>query len=232
MDWLGLGYVADAHHRLFWLYLAASALIAVAVAYARPAYRAMLFDRKIWWHPSARLDYLYFPVVSLLKVAAVAPLVLGANEMAQATVRLLHAAAGYRAPLAWDRDVIAALFTLTLFLVSDVTRYGLHRLLHTVPLLWRFHAVHHSAEALNPLTFYRVHPVENFLFGWRYALSAGAVTGVFVYLFGARLGIVEIAGVNALVFAFDVLGANLRHTHVPLRFALHASAAPYPRGDA
>lgn len=218
MEWIGLGYVADAQHRLFWLYLLSSALIAGAFAWRYRAYRGELLDKKVWWHPSARLDYAYFPLISLIKVLAVAPLVVGANEVALATLRALQALSGYRPPLAWDRDVIAALFTLTLFVVSDFTRYWLHRALHTVPLLWRFHAVHHSAEVLNPLTFYRVHPVENLLFGLRYALGAGLVTGGFVYLFGARLGIVEIMGANALVFFSALAGSNLRHTHLPVRF--------------
>jgi len=218
MEWIGLDYVADAHHRLYWLYLLSSALIAGAFAWRFRAYRALLFDKRIWWHPSARLDYAYFPLVSLIKVLAVAPLVLGANEIALATVHALHAAFGYCAAPAWDRDAVAALYTLSLFIAGDLSRYWLHRAMHAVPLLWRFHAVHHSAEVLNPLTFYRVHPVENLLFGVRYALTAGAVTGGFVYLFGARLGAVEIAGANLFVFIFALAGANLRHSHLPVRF--------------
>ena len=150
--------------------------------------------------------------------------------MALGTVRMLHDLCGYRAPLAWDRGTIAAGYTLALFVASDFTRYWLHRAMHTVPLLWRFHAVHHSAERLNPLTFYRVHPVENLLFGLRYALVAGGVTGVFIYFFGARLGIVQIAGANLFVFAFALAGSNLRHTHLPVRFGRAAErwfVSPY-----
>nr|WP_216092588.1 sterol desaturase family protein [Candidatus Marithrix sp. Canyon 246] len=47
------------------------------------------------------------------------------------------------------------LFTLSLFIFSDLTRYLLHRLLHSIPILWEFHKVHHSAKVLNPFTFYR-----------------------------------------------------------------------------
>ncbi len=111
-----------------------------------------------------------------------------------------------------------ALYTVAIFAVSDLSRYWLHRWMHTVPFLWRFHRVHHSARVLNPLTFYRVHPVENLLFGLRYALVAGVVTGGFIYLFGARLGVAQIAGVNLLVFISAFAGANLRHSHLPIRF--------------
>lgn len=110
------------------------------------------------------------------------------------------------------------LFTLTLFVVSDFTRYWLHRLLHMIPWLWEFHKVHHSAKVLTPMTFYRVHPVENLLFGFRYALSIGVVSGVFMYLFGAFVGIVEVVGANLFVYLFALAGSNLRHSHIKLGY--------------
>ena len=103
-------------------------------------------------------------------------------------------------------------YTLTLFLSGDFTRYWLHRLMHSVPFLWEFHKVHHSAEVLTPITFYRVHPVENLLFGLRYSLSAGLVTGVFLYFFGAGLALLDVLGVNLFVYIAHVVGDNLRHS--------------------
>ena len=38
--------------------------------------------------------------------------------------------------------------------------YGSHRLFHAVPLLWRFHAVHHSCECLDWLASSRLHIVD------------------------------------------------------------------------
>ena len=103
-------------------------------------------------------------------------------------------------------------------MISDFTRYWLHRFLHTIPFLWEFHKVHHSAKVLTPITFYRVHPIENFLFGLRYSLSAGFVTGVFIYFFGAMIDIYMVFGVNVFLFLFSTLGANLRHSHVPFAY--------------
>lgn len=34
-------------------------------------------------------------------------------------------------------------------LLSDLVLYWVHRMFHAVPWLWRFHAVHHSAEELD-----------------------------------------------------------------------------------
>lgn len=218
----GLDYFINTHQRVFWLYLLTALLLSAGVALARGDRLGSYFSRRIWWHPSARLDYAYFVVVSLIKVMVIVPLVLSAKDVTLAVALGMQEQFGYFAPLSWRREAIMVLFTVSLFLISDFTRYWLHRAMHEVPLLWRFHRVHHTAEVLNPLTFYRVHPVENFLFGLRYALSAGVVTGVFIYFFGARIGLVEIIGVNAIVFTFALFGANLRHSHVPLRFGTQA----------
>jgi sterol desaturase/sphingolipid hydroxylase (fatty acid hydroxylase superfamily) len=47
-----------------------------------------------------------------------------------------------------------------LLLLSDLGIYVAHRTVHSVPWLWRFHAVHHSSEQLDWLATYRVHPVD------------------------------------------------------------------------
>jgi sterol desaturase/sphingolipid hydroxylase (fatty acid hydroxylase superfamily) len=213
-----LNYLANTHQRIFWLYLLTSALIAALFVAFRPAYRSVALSRAVWWHPSARLDYGYFLLSAVIKLAVIVPLVLGAGQVAFGVLSTLKSLFGHLSPLGWDKTVIAALYTVCIFVVSDFTRYWLHRWLHTVPLLWRFHRVHHSAEVLNPLTFYRIHPVENLLFGLRYSLSAGVVTGVFIYLFGARLGLIDLLGANALVVLFALAGSNLRHSHIPVGF--------------
>ncbi len=45
-------------------------------------------------------------------------------------------------------------------IVSDLAYYIAHRLLHEVPWLWQFHAVHHSIEHMDWLAAVRVHPCE------------------------------------------------------------------------
>jgi sterol desaturase/sphingolipid hydroxylase (fatty acid hydroxylase superfamily) len=47
-----------------------------------------------------------------------------------------------------------------LLVLSDFGFYLAHRTVHSVPWLWRFHAVHHSSEELDWLATYRVHPVD------------------------------------------------------------------------
>jgi sterol desaturase/sphingolipid hydroxylase (fatty acid hydroxylase superfamily) len=221
-------YFFDSHQRVFWLYLLSSFLIAFVMIKMQPKLRSY-FSKEILWHKSARLDYIYFVLNGILKAFVILPLLVGANEIAFLFTQFLHTVFGYFEPLRVAKEEVVLLYTLSIFTAGDFTRYWLHRFLHTVPVLWRFHRVHHSAEVLNPLTFYRVHPVENILFGLRHALSAGVVTAVFIYLLGAKIGTVEFFGSNLFVFVFGMLGANLRHSHIPLRYGIfeHLLISPY-----
>ena len=48
-------------------------------------------------------------------------------------------------------------------LLLDFITYWRHRFTHVVQWVWPFHAVHHSAEEIDWLTKYRMHPVDVFL---------------------------------------------------------------------
>ena len=45
-------------------------------------------------------------------------------------------------------------------LLLDLTKYGTHRLFHSVPWLWRVHQVHHSDPDFDVSTSARAHPME------------------------------------------------------------------------
>lgn len=61
-------------------------------------------------------------------------------------------------------------------LVADFTQYWVHRAFHSVPFLWRFHAIHHSAEALDWLAGSRLHLVD--------AVVTRALTYIPIYILG------------------------------------------------
>ncbi len=44
--------------------------------------------------------------------------------------------------------------------LSDFFVYWGHRLQHRLPILWRFHCIHHSAEHLDWLAAHREHPLD------------------------------------------------------------------------
>src|SRR5215831_8460744 len=62
------------------------------------------------------------------------------------------------------RDAVASqpwwLQAVEVVLLSDFLIYWGHRLQHRVGFLWRFHAVHHSAEHLDWLAAHREHPLD------------------------------------------------------------------------
>jgi sterol desaturase/sphingolipid hydroxylase (fatty acid hydroxylase superfamily) len=55
------------------------------------------------------------------------------------------------------------LIVLEALVLTDFTSYWLHRLFHTVPFMWRFHAIHHSATEIRWSTTGRVHPINDIL---------------------------------------------------------------------
>jgi lathosterol oxidase len=54
---------------------------------------------------------------------------------------------------------LVAQFAMIVF-IADLTQYGLHRAFHEVPLLWRFHRVHHSSTTIDWLAGSRLHLVD------------------------------------------------------------------------
>ena len=213
-----LEYFTNPHQRIFWIYIVSTLCIATLYLMLHPKERKINMSQKLWLHPSAMLDYRFFMVSFFIKLWLVIPVLIGANEVALFTQRELSDYFGFYFYEGLSYTEVMVLFTVTLFVVSDFTRYWLHRFMHTIPWLWKFHAIHHSAKVLTPITFYRVHPVENILFGFRFSFSVGIVTGVFIFFFGGLLDIMDVLGVNMIVFVFNLIGANLRHSHIKLHY--------------
>jgi sterol desaturase/sphingolipid hydroxylase (fatty acid hydroxylase superfamily) len=56
----------------------------------------------------------------------------------------------------------------------DLVTYWFHRMAHRVPLVWRFHRVHHSDTSMDSSTYFRGHPFELFFwFGTSNIIAAG-----------------------------------------------------------
>jgi sterol desaturase/sphingolipid hydroxylase (fatty acid hydroxylase superfamily) len=172
---------------------------------------------RYWLSRDSRLDALYFLIAWALRTALIVPLVLSVQSVAVWTLHGLNAL--YEPPfLTWRYRNIVLAYTLALFIFSDLSRYWLHRMMHRSRWLWPFHRVHHAAEVLTPLLFYRIHPLESLLFALRHAVVAGVITGLFIFLFGARLDLYTIFGENLFIVALFAFTANLRHSHVRLSY--------------
>lgn len=56
----------------------------------------------------------------------------------------------------------------------DMVSYWFHRASHKIPVLWRFHRVHHSDTSMDASSNFRGHPLETFLwFGTSNIVAAG-----------------------------------------------------------
>jgi sterol desaturase/sphingolipid hydroxylase (fatty acid hydroxylase superfamily) len=97
---------------------------------------------------------------------------------------------------------------------AELGAYGSHRLMHSVPWLWRFHAVHHDAAVLTWSKAWRQHPVDV------------AVHAIAVALPGLLCG-VSLSGFGA-VLLLRRLWTGFLHANVSLRFGVleHIVATP------
>ena len=90
--------------------------------------------------------------------------------------------------------------------------------MHKWPVLWALHKVHHSATVLTPMTVFRTHPLEGIIFSLRSAITQAIGISLFFYLFGNLVSLYTIVGVNVFVFVFNILGSNLRHSHIDIKY--------------
>jgi len=224
-------YINDANKRIYFWYLLGAVVLAIPVYLAAnvqtktgekarirkkstKGFLAFLFNRKIWLAPSAKQDYVLFVLNKFIRGLLYAPAILLMVPVALWFSSVLESLFGAISFLTWSKPAIVATFTVALFIADDFTRFFLHFLLHKVPWLWQFHQVHHSATVLTPFTVYRSHPLESYLYACRMGLAQGLVVGAAYYVFGPQLSMFDIAGANVFVFAFNIMGSNLRHSHV------------------
>jgi sterol desaturase/sphingolipid hydroxylase (fatty acid hydroxylase superfamily) len=101
-------------------------------------------------------------------------------------------------------------FVAILFL-TDVVQYWIHRAFHQVPMLWRFHRIHHSADVMDWLAGSRLHLVD-------VAVTRG-LTYVPIYVLGfAEAPLVAYVAFVSIQATF--IHANVRFRFGPLRWVL------------
>lgn len=88
-----------------------------------------------------------------------AALLYGALMIALGAIDVAAAAAAPHLRLWIEARPIWAQAILAL-VIGDLGVYASHRLAHTIPWLWRFHAVHHSAEEMDWLVGFSFHPID------------------------------------------------------------------------
>jgi len=217
-----LDFFTNPQKRVYWAYLLSAFFIGIIyIIYQNQSLKLTLktfFTYKSWCSKSAIADYLILFLNSFFMFIISSKLLsksIIAFTVYYALSDLIPNAIIITTLKNWQ---IAFLFTLTLFILEDFTKYWLHRWLHTVSFLWPFHRVHHSATSLNFFTVFRTHPVEAILFSLRNAVSQGVTVGIFFFLFGNQVTLLMILGANTFNFTFNILGSNLRHSPIALPY--------------
>ena len=98
------------------------------------------------------------------------------------------------------REAVASqpvwLQVIEIIVIADIGFYFAHRAFHHWPLLWRFHAIHHSSEQLDWAATFKVHPVDQALtksasfipvFALGYSPDAIVIFGAIFYFHGLLL---------------------------------------------
>jgi sterol desaturase/sphingolipid hydroxylase (fatty acid hydroxylase superfamily) len=60
----------------------------------------------------------------------------------------------------WAADIPLWIRIVAALVVGEIGSYWGHRWMHQIPVLWRFHAIHHSAEEIDWLVNTRAHPLD------------------------------------------------------------------------
>lgn len=90
---------------------------------------------------------------------------------------------------------------LEIALLADIVQYWIHRMFHQIPWLWKFHAVHHSAQVMDWMAGNRIHIVDL------------AITRSLIYVPSYILGFSDAAMYSYIIFValYSVfIHANLR----------------------
>jgi sterol desaturase/sphingolipid hydroxylase (fatty acid hydroxylase superfamily) len=124
----------------------------VAAAIFAPLERLFPVQRQKLFRRQATLDVGYY-VLNFLTPAIVlsAPLALVFWGAHQLLPRGFYGAVA-SLPL-WSGTILT-------LVIADVGGYWGHGLVHEVPFLWRFHAIHHSSEEMDFLATNRAHPID------------------------------------------------------------------------
>ena len=143
----------DRGYSTFWsvaIIQTAAVIVAIALEYALPFRPAWLRS-----HGDLRTDLAHLAVTSNVVTAARWAVTVGFVALVGPT--------GLAAwPTAWPLWAQVALITV----IQGFFGYWVHRAHHGLPILWRLHAVHHSAPRVYWLNQARVHPIESILDGF------------------------------------------------------------------
>lgn len=218
------GYFNNGENRTHWLYWVSSIGLAYFVYVkalkskdTKSGFWRFFFKRENYLSKTAYTDYGFVVLNTFIKILLISSFAYWGNQLQfdfNEWLLVNYGLPTYDIPI----FTLTICYTVAFLILGDFTYYLLHLAYHKLPFLWWFHKVHHSSTAMNPLTQFRIHPVELVLNNLRFILLLVFINGVFDYLTNQYFGPVVFLGVNVTVLAFNAFGANLRHSHIKLTY--------------
>jgi sterol desaturase/sphingolipid hydroxylase (fatty acid hydroxylase superfamily) len=74
--------------------------------------------------------------------------------------RFMFAATDWAQLRGWVSSLPLVIQIIAIMFFTDLVQYWVHRAFHRLPILWRFHAVHHSAQSMDWMAGARMHFLE------------------------------------------------------------------------
>ena len=123
-----LGYFADSSQWVYWLYLIGSLIPIYLLVQLSPLYRGqsffkLVFSPRVWWHKSARQDYLIFIVNRFLRVLVYAPLLISMVPIAVFVSDQLERVISSVLFADSPQWLVVLCFTTILFVCDDFSRF-------------------------------------------------------------------------------------------------------------
>jgi sterol desaturase/sphingolipid hydroxylase (fatty acid hydroxylase superfamily) len=187
----------------------------------RPRWRVIaraLFPKKIVRHASNGTDIGYLLFNVFLSGIVFGWAVVTYQSITNIVITALVSMAGPVAPSTLPVIVSRGGITVLLFLGYEFGYWFDHWLKHKVPFLWEFHKVHHNAEVLTPITNFRVHPVDSWIFANILAVSAAVAGGIGNFAFGNTTYQYAINDTNLILVIFIHAYVHLQHSNMWIAF--------------
>jgi len=214
-----------ADNRLSPFYLAFFAVVAACIYVRRRRLGAVergfwgwLLPQTVYRHASTLTDVKLFLANVFFRATGLLSIGLLAGLGYWVTRTLLHAGFGEGGSVIPAVGMGLLFLTIAQAIATDLGIYLGHRLVHRIRVLWPFHAVHHSAEVLTPITAYRIHPLDTMISNGLSGIFIGTVGALLTYFVFAGASIIDIGGLNLFYFGFYLFYANFRHSYIWVSF--------------